>query len=101
MRRYVPNNTSAASTACPFCGERIAYEHNKFRCGTIGPDQNGEYETGLVCNKTAFQNRFLRCHDLLVRVVDMATPMTFRGDGHVIPEALMGEIRKELKCVTT
>ncbi len=86
---------------CPFCGEKrislFAYQPNRFRCGTIGPNENDEYQTGTECDKTCFRNGFLRCHDLLVRIVDGATAMAFRGDGWVVPESLMDEIRKEVE----
>lgn len=40
---------------CPFCGEpriREATGWNTFRCGTLGPDINGEYSIGHTCNIT-------------------------------------------------
>lgn len=38
---------------CPFCGEpriRQCHTYNIFRCGTQGPDINGEYDTGRACD---------------------------------------------------
>lgn len=38
---------------CPFCGEPRCYESMagiRFACGTLGPDINGEYSTGHVCD---------------------------------------------------
>jgi ribosomal protein L37AE/L43A len=38
---------------CPFCGEpRIRYRENvsHYACGTVGPDENGKYETGHTCD---------------------------------------------------
>ena len=44
-----------SDTNCPFCNEpRIRQSHlsDRYRCGTIGPDCNGEYETGRICDET-------------------------------------------------
>lgn len=38
---------------CPFCSEpriRSSLQGNLFRCGTLGPDINGEYWTGHTCD---------------------------------------------------
>jgi len=42
---------------CPFCGEprtRSSIPGDKFACGTLGPDINGEYSTGHVCDIHTF-----------------------------------------------
>ena len=38
---------------CPFCGEPIVHEngyYSRWRCGTQGPDINGEYDVGHTCD---------------------------------------------------
>ena len=45
------------SDKCPFCGEpavRITARYTIFRCGTKGPDAEGNYETGYACDITTF-----------------------------------------------
>jgi hypothetical protein len=85
---------------CPFCGDREAYPGSGgvtvYWCGTYGPDENGEYETGTLCGKTCFRNAFLRCHDLLVRIVDGATQIYGNGSWTISTE-LMDAILAELK----
>ena len=47
--------------ACPFCNEpaiRQTIQGVAFRCGTLGPDINGEYSTGHVCDIATY-NRLL------------------------------------------
>jgi len=47
---------------CPFCGEpsyRIRHVEKYFRCGTVGPDENGEYSPGHACDKKTW-TRLLR-----------------------------------------
>jgi hypothetical protein len=80
---------------CPFCDARSS-GGNRWQCGTTGPDENDEYETGTDCDKTVFRDGFLRCHDLLVQLVDGASPMGFRGDGVVIPLELWKEVLREV-----
>ena len=50
---------------CPFCGEpcirhgiRNTNISHVFRCGTIGPDENDEYQTGHTCDIMMY-NRLL------------------------------------------
>lgn len=43
---------------CPFCGEprtRQCTTYDVFRCGTEGPDINGEYDTGRICDMHTYQ----------------------------------------------
>jgi hypothetical protein len=50
---------------CPFCGEprvRQCATYDVFRCGTEGPDINGEYSTGRVCDMHMYQ-RLLKEQD--------------------------------------
>lgn len=90
------------SKRCPFCNARYRrYNTNEIEhiwsCGTIGPDKNDEYNTGSECDKTVFREGFLRCHDLLVRVVDGSIPMYPKNSGDfVIPRELMLAILEEM-----
>ena len=45
---------------CPFCSEPCVRQgiENVFRCGTIGPDENDEYQTGHTCDIMMY-NRLL------------------------------------------
>ena len=61
----------ANEIVCPFCGEPVTRERYlgrhqqfccKYRCGTEGPDINGEYETGRVCDMHTYQ-RLLKTKD--------------------------------------
>lgn len=75
---------------CPFCGAAAVKPwwgktEKCYRCGTTGPDENGEYRTGVVCEKDCVTAAYLRCHDLLVRVA--AGPLT---------DELLAEIREEV-----
>lgn len=80
---------------CPFCDSRPRSE-NSWMCGTIGPDQNGEYYTPTSCNETVFRKGFIRCHDLLVDLVDGSTSMAFKSDGVVIPRDLWEKVLDEV-----
>ena len=54
---------------CPFCGEPATYASHTavhFRCGTSGPDINGEYDVGHTCDIT-FWTRLLRDKDAEIR----------------------------------
>ena len=87
---------------CPFCDSKPTSQmfgaaKGPWRCGSYGPDDAGEFTTGTACDLIVFRRGFIRCHDLLVKIVDGATAMNFRGDGWVIPEPLMSEIRKEVE----
>jgi len=81
---------------CPFCDARSS-GGNRWQCGTTGPDENDEYDTGTECDKAVFRNGFLRCHDLLVKLVDGSCPMGFRGDGVVIPLHLWKAVLREVQ----
>ena len=59
--------------------------------------QSDEYETGTDCDKTVFRDGFLRCHDLLVKLVDGSCPMGFRDDGVVIPLELWKDVLREVQ----
>ena len=106
----IQNSTSDAMRSgerCPFCDSR-SNGATRWQCGTTGPDANDEYSTGTVCDKTVYRNGFLRCHDLLARVVDESNPMRvkiidrsnppdgFSGDGVVIPLELWEEIERAM-----
>ena len=50
---------------CPFCDEpqvRSTWTGCTFRCGTHGPDVNGEYATGHTCDVTCW-SRLLKAKD--------------------------------------
>lgn len=50
---------------CPFCNEpcvRQSQQGNTFRCGTRGPDDNGEYATGHTCDITTY-SRLIAAYD--------------------------------------
>jgi hypothetical protein len=81
---------------CPFCDAKSSGQH-RWRCGTTGPDENDEYETGMECDKTVFRDGFLRCHDLLVKLVDGSSPMPFRSDGVVIPIEVWQDVLREVE----
>lgn len=88
------------SNWCPICGEgRLlfrSHEVSKWSCGTVGPDDAGEYDTGTRCDKTVFRDGFLRCRELVEKVV--ALEFLDCGEGHVscvMPRELLLEIRKE------
>ena len=58
-------------SVCPFCGEPVTRERYlgrhqqfccKYRCGTEGPDINGEYDTGRICDMHTYQ-RLLKERD--------------------------------------
>lgn len=53
-------------------------------------------ETGVECDK----NGFLRCHDLLVKLVDRSSPMPFRSDGVVIPLEVWQDVLREVEVVS-
>jgi hypothetical protein len=48
---------------CPFCGEPASRSfgasiQRRFRCGTQGPDINGEYDIGHTCDITVWTRLF-------------------------------------------
>ena len=90
---------------CPFCGSaerRDAFatgrkSPHRWLCGTIGPDDAGDYFTSVKCDTTVFRNEFLRCHDLLRRVI--TSPVALLSDKCVtieVPASLYDEIAKEV-----
>lgn len=88
------------STRCPLCGEgRLffrSHEVSHWSCGTFGPDDAGEYETGTECDKNVFRNGFLRCRALVDKVA--ALGFVDCGSNHVscvMPRGLLDELRKE------
>jgi len=84
---------------CPFCDAR-SIGGRRWLCGTTGPDSNGEYDTGTACDKTVFRDGFLRCHDLLVKLVDGSFPMGLHGDGVAIPLALWEDVLRAVQVVS-
>jgi len=72
---------------CPFC--RSPGRDGKFICGTQKVPDSDVYRTGNECDKNCFRNAYIRCLDLLQRVVDEDP----RSD---LPEDLIGEIEGEL-----
>lgn len=92
--------TTDKSTRCPICGDGrllfLSHEVSRWSCGTRGPDDAGEYDTGMECDKIVFQNGFLRCRELVEKVA--ASEFLDCGEGHVscvMPRELLLEIRKE------
>lgn len=92
--------TTDKSTRCPLCGEgRLWFRaHDGFHwsCGTRGPDDVGEYETGAECDKTVFRDGFLRCRELVEKVA--ALEYAYCGADHVsciMPRPLLDALRKE------
>lgn len=88
------------STRCPICGEgRLLFRSHEvflWGCGTHGPDDSGEYETGTECDKTVFRNGFLRCRALVEKVA--ALQFTRYGPNHslcIMSDELLRELRKE------
>lgn len=93
---FVDKNTTYK---CPFCGFGRK-SRNKYSCGTTGPfvEDNEEYfNTGQECDLNVFRTRFLECHDLLVQLVDGATPMTFKQDGVLIPLELWKKVHEQIE----
>jgi hypothetical protein len=88
------------SNKCPFCGfgRKSNFEYS---CGTSGPfvDDCGEeyFNTGQECDLNVYRTRFLECHDLLVKLVDNAIPMSFKQDGVQIPLGLWREVHEQIK----
>ena len=63
---------------CPFCGEpavRTSVAGTRFRCGTEGPDINGEYSTGHTCDITTFCRRIAELEQQLAEAVGMHEQM--------------------------
>jgi len=94
--------TTDESTWCPFCGEgRLlfrSHEVSKWDCGTVGPDDAGEYDTGTRCDKTVFRTGFLRCRELVEKVAELQFVATDKYPDAllcVVPKALIDELRKE------
>lgn len=92
--------TTDKSTRCPICGEGrllfLFYAVSRWSCGTVGPDDAGEYSTGMRCDNTVFRDGFLRCRELVEKVA--ASEFFDCGEGHVscvMPRELLLEIRKE------
>jgi len=96
------------NTRCPICDEgklmlsitTDADSQKVFRwdCGTTGPDDAGEYDTGTRCDKTVFRNGFLRCRELVEKVVALQFIATDKYPDDllcVVPKALLDELRKE------
>ena len=90
------------STRCPLCGEgRLffrSHEVSHWSCGTFGPDDAGEYETGTECDKNVFRNGFLRCRALVEKVAALQFIATDKYPDAllcVVPKALLDELRKE------
>lgn len=55
-----------ADNKCPFCGaRRVRYliQGNQWSCGTSGPDIDGEYKTGIVCDRDCFCNALVKSDD--------------------------------------
>lgn len=82
---------------CPFCGERpdTRKQCNAWKCGTVEVlvDDEGqymsepEYDTGTMCDKTVFRNGYLRCLELLRRVIDQ----------HDEQDRLLPDLRREIR----
>ena len=72
-------------TRCPFCNSPGRGE--SFMCGTVKVADSDGYQTGNECDKNCFRNAYIRCLDLLQRVVD---------EERDICENLQGEIMGEL-----
>lgn len=94
--------TTDKSTRCPLCGEgRLlfrSYEVAMWSCGTRGPDDAGEYDTGTRCDKTVFRDGFLRCRELVEKVAALEFVATDKYPDAlfcVVPKALMDALRKE------
>ena len=52
---------------CPFCSEPIVRTYvtsYRYRCGTMGPDINGDFQTGHTCDITTY-NRLLAKKDAI------------------------------------
>ena len=66
------------SNKCPFCGEPATRSHQtgtSYRCGTHGPNDDGKYATGHVCDIATY-NRLLGKKDTEIeRLTAMATMM--------------------------
>ncbi len=94
--------TSDKSTRCPLCGEGKlwfrAHDGSHWSCGTRGPDDAGEYDTGTECDKTVFRNAFLRCRELVEKVAALQFIATEKYPDAllcVFPNALIDELRRE------
>lgn len=54
---------------CPFCGEPRIKQYRReaeFSCGTIGPDESGDYVTGHICD-THNWSRVFREQDVEIK----------------------------------
>lgn len=88
------------STRCPICGDgRLLFpscEVSRWSCGTRGPSDAGEYDTGIECDKIVFCNGFLRCRELVEKVA--ALQFSSCGSDYVsciMPIPLLKALRKE------
>lgn len=94
--------TTERRSLCPICGEgRLLFRSpdvSMWTCGTSGPDDAGEYNTGRECDKTVFRNGFLRCRELVEKVAALQFVATAEYPDAllcVMPCGLLDELRKE------
>lgn len=94
--------TTDKSTRCPICGEGKFHwsqgEVSHWHCGTFGPDDAGEYDTGTECDKAVFRRGFLRCRELVEKVAELRFVATDKYPDAllcVMPRGLFDALRKE------
>jgi hypothetical protein len=88
---------------CPFCGSpevrsSVLGDYSRFLCGTKGPDECGDYFTGVECDKSCFRNCYLRCIDLIEGILVQPMRHIESSDSWIveIPDHLMAKLQKEV-----
>jgi len=84
-------------TTCPFCGAPVTYHGHTmdhFRCGTHGPDIDGEYDVSHACDITTWTRLLREKDEEIERLRRALLCPQCRGSGRV----LISQADTEIDC---